>query len=223
MKKSVYALVYEDANDDTIVFYIGCTNDPDRRQAEHRRNSLNETHTEYNTYKYQWIRQLDQHDCAFRLEVIATDVQDDENTEYEYVLKFARYNESQGSGFYEGMPLTNMRAGDFLSEMMRDRTVNTASEIQQWRQRLAQSQRAVSYERESRDIAQGRTERRTVANSMVIITQQKKLEDTLKHLAAQQRQSRREQELAELRQRQRAEWERTGQLLNPRGKGTDKK
>jgi predicted GIY-YIG superfamily endonuclease len=218
MKKSVYALVYEDANDDTIVFYIGCTNDVARRSAEHRRNSLNETHTEYNTYKYQWIRQLDQHDCAFRLEVIAEDVQDDENTEYEYVLKFARYNESQGYGFYEGMPLTNMRAGDFLSEMMRDRTVNTAAEIGVWRRRRTESQRVTAYERESQDISQGRDQRRNVANSMVIITQQKRTEEVLKQLAAQQRRQRREQAVAQARAEQRAAWEQTGKIL-----GDDKK
>jgi len=218
MKKSVYALVYEDANDDTIVFYIGCTNDVTRRSAEHRRNSLNETHTEYNTYKYQWIRQLDQHDCAFRLEVIAEDVQDDENTEYEYVLKFARYNESQGYGFYEGMPLTNMRAGDFLSEMMRDRTVNTAAEIGAWRARRSAAQRVTAYERESQDISQGRDQRRNVANSMVIITQQKRTEEVLKQLAAQQRRQRREQAVAQARAEQRAAWEQTGKIL-----GDDKK
>jgi predicted GIY-YIG superfamily endonuclease len=218
MKKSVYLLTYQDARDETIVFYVGCTNHAARRRAEHRRNSLDQQHPEYNTYKYQWIRQLDQHHTEFQLEVIAQDVVEDRNSEYEYVLKFARYNQLLGRGFYEDMPLTNMRAGDFLSEMMRDSSVTTATEIGAWRQSRAKGSRVTAYDRAQQGSAQGQQQRRNVANAMIEITEQKRIDNVLAELKRQQQQHRQQQELTLIRQQQQAEWIRTGKILNAKEK-----
>jgi hypothetical protein len=213
MKKTVYALIADSINDDPIIFYVGCTNDLARRSAEHRRNAFNTEHAEYNTNKYKFIRDLINQNSDFRLAPIAEDVNDDENTEYEYVLMIARHNESHGHKFYN-MPLTNMRRGDFLSEMMRDKTVNTAAEIKTWRAGYTERKRKINYESDQTNVLQGRDHRRNVANSMVMITQQKRTEDVLAELQAKQRRENRERKLAELRQQQRADWEQTGQLLN---------
>jgi len=52
IKDQIYALYY-DYNDQRHYFYVGRTNDPARRLAEHRRNAKNKTHTED---VYQYIR-----------------------------------------------------------------------------------------------------------------------------------------------------------------------
>lgn len=147
MKKSVYGLMYDDPTHGLVVFYVGCTNDVVRRTQEHMRNPFNPKHSEYDTMKYQFCRDLAELDLTYRLEVISDQEEvDDEADEYSWILQFARHNEDHDIAFYEGMPLTNMKAGDFLDEMLRDRTVKTAGEIRQF-VKHKREQRVSSYQR----------------------------------------------------------------------------
>lgn len=147
MKKSVYGLVFTDQDNVPTVFYVGCTNDIVRRTSEHNRFHKDAKHPEYDTYKYRFCRDLASLGIGFSLEVLAPaeEVTDDAD-EYSWILKFARYNESKNIKFFDDLPLTNMKAGDFLEEMLRDRTVVTGEDVRQFRIRKEQ-ERTVEYER----------------------------------------------------------------------------
>jgi hypothetical protein len=148
---TVYALFFT-IGDKRIYFYVGRSNDVTRREAEHRRaaKNLNET-----TDKYRWIRQLEASGIEWHLETVCLLVEDEADSEYEWVLRIARNNLHDGITFFDGLPLTNLRRGDFLEEMLRDTTVNTAAQVKQWlKQReeaaadtKAAMRRAVAYER----------------------------------------------------------------------------
>lgn len=130
-KTTLYTLVFE-AGDEPVVFYVGHTNNADRRWNEHINNAFNENHSEYDTYKYRWIRSLKDAgiECSM---VVLHDIEDDDDTEYEWILKFARANEKQDIRFYDGYPLTNMKAGDLLGELIDLPYINNKEDITRYR------------------------------------------------------------------------------------------
>jgi len=138
---TLYVLAFE-ADDEPIVFYVGHTNDIERRRQEHMNNPLNPNHAEYNTYKYQWARSLIEMGIEYKL-IPLHKIETDDDTEYEWILKFARRNAEANIAFYEGYPLTNMKAGDFLTEIINRRDISTAAEITKYR-----TQRSISYLRD---------------------------------------------------------------------------
>jgi hypothetical protein len=141
MKQYLYTLVF-DADPQPVVFYVGRTNDPERRLAEHRRAVKDQEHTEY---KYQWARSLAEVGLSWDL-VVIDEIDDDEDSEYAWVLKFARDNQTKNISFIDGLPLTNMKAGDFLTEIISIPQIQTANDIREYRN--AQAVRAISYERD---------------------------------------------------------------------------
>ena len=152
MKHSLYTLSF-DAPEGTIVFYVGCTNNPTRREREHKTNPFNENHAEYQTYKYQFCRKLALKENAYKLDVIIDDIGSDEDSEYEWVLNFARHNTAQGFEFINGYPLTNMKAGDFLSEIINRPEVRTASDIKKYKADKIAAAKAISYSRHDKETA----------------------------------------------------------------------
>ena len=108
---SIYALVCT-IDDEEIVYYIGHTNNVERRRNEHHTNPFNPNHAEYNTDKYKWSRQLKEIGQESRL---------------------ARMNRLKGITFYENMPLANMKAGDFLHEILNRPDIGTRQEIKAFR------------------------------------------------------------------------------------------
>jgi predicted GIY-YIG superfamily endonuclease len=129
-KTTLYTLVFE--ADEPVVFYVGHTNNTDRRWREHITNAFNENHAEYDTYKYRWIRGMKEVgiECSM---VVLHEIEDDDDTEYEWILKFARANERKDIKFYDGYPLTNMKAGDLLEEIIDLLYVNTKQDIGTYR------------------------------------------------------------------------------------------
>lgn len=138
-KHFLYTLVF-DCDPEPVVFYVGHTNDPKRRETEHRSAARDPRNTEY---KYQWCRELAAVGIAWQF-IVVGEIEDDEDSEYEWVLRFARRNQDLGLSFIDGLPLTNMKAGDFLDEILADRTIATREEIREYRQ---QREQAVSYQR----------------------------------------------------------------------------
>lgn len=140
--QTLYTLAFL-ADGEPVVFYVGHTNDVERRRREHTRNPLNPEHAEYDTYKYRWCRDLMAAGIEYTLSPIL-EIETDDDSEYEWILKFARDNEQRGIEFYDGYPLTNMKAGDFLEDLIKDTNVVTALQIRHWRaERLAKK---ISYE-----------------------------------------------------------------------------
>ena len=154
--KTVYTLAFQVEREDPMIFYVGTTNNFKRRQQEHRTNSINPQHSEYDTYKYQWIRSLEQLGIPYTMTQIVDVAETDEDSEYEWILRIARDNESKNIAFYENLPLTNMKAGDFLTEMLADRTVSTASDVARFRQERAE--REITYARDPREQPELQTE-----------------------------------------------------------------
>jgi hypothetical protein len=138
----LYALTF-DASPRPVVFYVGHTNNPKRRETEHRASAKDLSNTEY---KYQWCRQLEAVDVAWDFVVIG-EIEDDEDAEYEWVLKFARDNHSKGITFIDDLPLTNMKAGDFLGEILDRTDIRTKQDIKKYRTEREQA-RKISYERD---------------------------------------------------------------------------
>jgi len=141
MKQYLYTLVF-DAEPQPAVFYVGRTNDPKRRLQEHKLSVKNPEHTEY---KYQWARSLEEIGLGWDL-VVITEIEDDEDSEYEWVLKFARDNQTKNITFFDDLPLTNMKAGDFLTELIKIPSIQTKQDIREYRN--AQAIRAITYERD---------------------------------------------------------------------------
>jgi hypothetical protein len=131
----LYALTF-DASPRPVVFYVGHTNNPKRRETEHRASAKDLSNTEY---KYQWCRQLEAVDVAWDFVVIG-EIEDDEDAEYEWVLKFARDNHSKGITFIDDLPLTNMKAGDFLAEILDRTDIRTKQDIKKYRTERAARQ-----------------------------------------------------------------------------------
>jgi len=130
---TLYTLFFEAEPGNPVVFYVGHTNDVDRRWTEHITNAFNENHQEYDTYKYRWIRSLRDIGIECQMDVLH-EISTDDDTEYEWILKFARMNTRLGIEFYDGYPLTNMKAGDLLEELINCEYVNTKEDITRYRQ-----------------------------------------------------------------------------------------
>lgn len=221
MTKTVYGLFFEDSESNLYIFYVGCTNNVERRRREHEVRAFNAAHAEYDTYKYQFCRLLRQQGLEYRMEVLAPEAEiSDRSDEYSWILLFADHNRRAGIEYYDGYPLTNMKAGDFLAEMLREPTVRTADQIRQYRQRRAQElreqKRQICYQRHSwGDQTRGQAQRKHVADSMVVIQQARSTEQTLAALQAQRRQQQREQQAAQRtaiwRQREQ-HWLATGEM-----------
>ena len=143
-RHSLYGLCFM-AGDTPIIFYVGHTNNVERRRSEHLNNPFNANHAEYMTMKYQWCRSLRDMGIDYDLTVIVDNISDDEDSEYEWILKIARDNESKGHTFYDDMPLTNMKAGDFLSEIMADKSIRTASDIKAYRQQRIEESKPTGF------------------------------------------------------------------------------
>lgn len=136
----IYGLWFP-ADNQEIIFYVGHTNDLERRREEHLTNAFNPRHAEYLTEKYHWCRSLREQGLEYDLKPLALFVKDDDNSEYEWILRQARENIDLGITFYNSMPLCNMKAGDFLDEMLADRAIKTAKDIQDFKNRRLQIER----------------------------------------------------------------------------------
>lgn len=145
---SIYALAFM-AEDSPVIFYIGHTKDHKRRRNEHLTNPFNPKHREYMTMKYRWCRSLRDLGIEYDLVVLHDDILEDDITEYVKILEIARDNETRGIKFYDDLPLTNMKAGDMLSEMLRE-NVRTAQDIIAFRDRYdgARATAMINYERD---------------------------------------------------------------------------
>jgi hypothetical protein len=145
MTHYLYTLVF-DAEPQPVVFYVGHTKDPAQREADHRRCARDASRTEY---KYQFCRQLADIGVDWQF-VIVAEIEEDEDTEYEWILKFARYNQTLGISFIDDLPLTNMKAGDFLDEILHRTDIKTAKDIKQYKQNIeaAKERAMVNYNRE---------------------------------------------------------------------------
>jgi hypothetical protein len=112
-------------------------------------NAVNTNHKEYNTYKYRFIRELNDNNVVWDLTVLSTEIEVDEKTdEYSWILTIARENEMNDNLFYDDTPLTNMKAGDFLEEMLKDKELSgDPQSVKNWI--TTREQKASSYERNS--------------------------------------------------------------------------
>jgi hypothetical protein len=128
---SIYTLSFLNPPDDEpVVFYVGRSSDPERRLSEHKSKSKDVTEI---TYKYQIIRKLAEHKIDWEMTVIAESISDESESEYEYVLLFARHNQNKGVTFINGHPLANMRNGDILTEIIDDPSIVTNTDIKRYR------------------------------------------------------------------------------------------
>ena len=180
MKKSVYVL---NTNGPVIQFYVGCTSDTNRRFSEHRNNSRNPNHAEYNTNKYKFIRELDAMNLSWSLTILTDEIMVDEKTdEYSWILKIARENESNDISF-DGNPLTNMKAGDFLDEMLADKSLSTDPQsVKKW---LTKHKNDINY---TRDIL-GRN--RELFASVNVEAQERNRQERLKEIKSKDREIKR--------------------------------
>ena len=148
MQKAVYALYFE-YDGDKVPFYVGCSNNIDRREKEHKRNAY--LKAEYNTNKYRFIRELDATETTWWLEILTEEFDVDEKTdEYSWILQLAEDNRVAGLGdAFWGYPLTNMKAGDFVSEMLADKEYNDYSPagVKAYRKELTMEARHHNYTR----------------------------------------------------------------------------
>lgn len=149
-KHFLYTLAFM-AGDEPVVFYVGHTNDMRRRLTEHRSAVKDLANQEY---KYQWIRGLESAGIKWTMTRVV-EIESDEDSEYEWILQFARDNHRRGIAFYNDLPLTNMRAGDFYWEIIDREDIVTRDEIREYRIRREQ-ERSVDYKRvRPTDVAQG--------------------------------------------------------------------
>jgi len=212
--KSVYGLVFETADQGLVVFYVGCTNDIVRRASEHKRNANDAKNPEYSTHKYKLIRELAAVGIDFRLEVLTPAEEiNDRCDEYSWVLKFADHNRKNGIEFYDSLPLTNMKAGDFLEEMLRDPAVRTPNEIRAWRKAKADSIRSVRYNRNSFGVStRNQLVRKEIIDSMKVETVVARTEDVIKQLEKDKRNRQRNETIADIWEQRRKHWEETGEM-----------
>jgi len=142
----LYTLTF-DAEPQPVVFYVGHTNNPKRRETEHRASAKDITNTEY---KYQWCRELEAVGVKWDF-VVLGEIEKSDDAEYEWVLKFARDNKKNGIDFIDGLPLTNMKRCDFLEEILADKIISTREQIAAYRQQ--RKTRVTSYSAESGEMA----------------------------------------------------------------------
>ena len=196
MEDKIYILHIQD-----LVFYVGRTNNPKRRLAEHRSAVKN---TENREYKYQLMRMPEVADC-WEMTVLPADITPDYD-EYSVVLEMARYNRANDIEWVAGLPLTNMRAGDFWDEIVKNPAVATItrSGYRKYRERRQQE---ISYQRDPQ---------------VTIFSDQQwhkdyvacKREEEAKRIAARERrEARRIANMEAARIVQEAEWLRTGKII----------
>jgi len=147
MMHNLYALVFE-TDSDPVIFYIGHTNDLKRRETEHRSCVKDLSNTEY---KYRWCRELEAIGIDWYMVDLGS-VEKDEDSEYAFILKIARHNRSKNITFIDDLPLTNMKAGDFLHEIIDRKDIKTVADIKRFKKEKAEAKRAVKYEREEKGI-----------------------------------------------------------------------
>jgi hypothetical protein len=147
-KHYLYVLGF-DAAPRPVIFYVGHTNNPKRRETEHKAAAKDITNTEY---KYQWCRELEAVGVEWDF-IVLDEIEDDEDSEYEWVLKFARENKKNGITFINDLPLTNMKAGDFLTEILDRTDIRTRHDIKKYRQERKELEelRKINYMREQSD------------------------------------------------------------------------
>ena len=147
-KHVIYALAFM-ADREPVIFYVGHTKDAERRRSEHLNNPFNPNHREYLTMKYRWCRSLRDLGIDYDLIVLHDDVIEDDVTEYVKILEIARDNKQRGITFYDDLPLTNMKAGDMLDEMLRE-NVQTYDDIIAFHDRhdSRRTQAMIDYERD---------------------------------------------------------------------------
>ena len=97
-------------------------------------------------YKYRWCRELTDVGIGWDF-VVVGEIDDDEDSEYEWILKFARDNRSKNISFYDDLPLTNMKAGDFYHEILHRTDIKTRDEIKAYRIKREQA-KTINYQRE---------------------------------------------------------------------------
>jgi hypothetical protein len=113
-------------------FYVGHTNDPERREAEHKRDSVNPDNPSYDTAKYRFIRELNARNIPWTFTVAEELTTYDQDGEYEWILTVARENEKHGV-YYDGYPLTNQKAGDFTDEILGRTDIRSREQIREYR------------------------------------------------------------------------------------------
>lgn len=197
--KSVYVL--QIAVDDPIVFYVGCTNDINRRAREHELNSHNPEHPEYYTYKYQTIRDIEAAGLTWEMQVEVLSAEIDEDSEYWWVLTKARENQAKNIKFIDDLPLTNMKAGDFLHEMLQDKSICSVQDVQAFTERRRQ-QRVQDYQRDQIKNPAARN----ILDNMRAAWEPIKQAKQEKQNAREQRRKKQEDSVQEHRERQKAAW-----------------
>lgn len=141
LQDKIYVLCYP-YQDQTRIFYVGRTNDQKRRLTEHRADAKN---LQCQEYKYQWCRDIGD---IWSMEIVAPVTADYD--EYSAILDFARHNQQQGITYIDGLPLTNMRAGDFWTEIVADTAIKTINHrgYQRYQQQRELERRQIQYQRE---------------------------------------------------------------------------
>ena len=146
MTHAVYGLAFV-IEDQPIIFYVGHTNNVERRTREHTNNPFNPNHNEYDTMKYRWCRQLHDMQISYDLFVIREDPEEDEDSEYAVILDVARDHLERGITFFDELPLTNMKAGDFITEML-DAGVRGSKGVEIFKKIKQVTKIAVTYQRD---------------------------------------------------------------------------
>lgn len=133
MKHFIYTLSYDMGTDEHF-FYVGHTDNPDRRYAEHLRDAFAVNGKSYDTLKYKWVRHLALIGVEWHMKIAEIMTGEyDQDGEYEWILKAARENKKNGLFFF-GYPLTNMKAGDFTSEILDRDIIRSRVHIKQYRE-----------------------------------------------------------------------------------------
>ena len=208
----IYALGYtintdEDDNNAPIdiFYYIGHTDNPDRRLAEHDSNSRNPNHAEYDTLKYRWTRRLAEDGIDFWMLVIETLHNREQDGEFEWILKAARENKKDGRFFF-GLPLTNMKAGDFTSEIMDHDLIRSRKQIKEYRE--FKEARAREIELERIELSRPRSQvARDILETMRSIGETNAVNEAMKRVRADAREAKRVADVAARTERLRIEAE----------------
>ena len=133
MTHFIYTLSYDMGTDEHF-FYVGHTDNPDRRYAEHLRDAFAVNGKSYNTLKYRWIRHLASIGIEYHMKIAEIMTGEyDQDGEYEWILKAARENK-KNQLFFFGFPLTNMKAGDFTSEILDRDIIRSRVQIKKYRE-----------------------------------------------------------------------------------------
>lgn len=131
--KHLYSLSYTcPIAEEVRIFYIGRTNDPKRREKEHKYNSKS-AHED----KYVFIRQLEANHIKWSFDVFKTIPQSDYAQDWEafYIIKYLRLDH----------PIKNMKHGDadkIIEELDKDRSISiySVADVTKYRERWVREQ-----------------------------------------------------------------------------------